>query len=390
MIRHLLAPALVALALVTPAAGGEPTERLRTLFDEANRILLAPDSDTALEERVTAIRALLNEAFDARESAALALGREWQARTPAERDEFVRLYAELVERAYLGWIGSRARVHGNGVRIAFESESVHGEHADVVTTLQTRGGGEMPVAYRMHRRDGRWLVRDVLVDGLSLAESYRAQVHRVMQTGGYPELIERLHEKASNETRIAIMKARGTRVAGAAATAPVRVASAATATDAPPVRVAGAATATDAPPVSAPMLAMPLATSPPHVTPSRAAVVVSSPPTQALRPAAIVTPAEPAAPEPPAPVVMPAPAASTMIPSARRRFWIQVGAFRDTDAASRLVERLRRHSVTVATGGPRSTPLARVLVGPFTNRSAAAAMLRELTAGGYRAFIAFE
>jgi len=378
MIRHLLAPALVTLALVTPTSGGEPTERLRTLFDEANRILLAPDGDTALEDRVTSIRALVNEAFDARESAALALGREWQARTSTERDEFVRLYAELVERAYLAWIGSRARMHGNGVRIAFESESVHGEHADVVTTLQTRGGGEMPVEYRMHRRDGRWLVRDVLVDGLSLAESYRAQFHRVMQAGGYPELIERLHEKASTETRIAIMKAKGTRVTGAAATAPVRVAS--------------APTVSDAPPVSVPMVATPLAVSPPHAAPARAAVVVGSPPTPTLRPAAIVTPAVPAAPGPPAPVVVAAPSAPTpaAMPSARRWFWIQVGAFRDTDAASRLVERLRQHSVTVATGGPRSTPLARVLVGPFTNRRAAASVLRELTTGGYRAFIAFE
>lgn len=360
MIRRLLAPALVVLALVSPVSAGEPTERLRTLFAEANRILLEPDSDTALEDRVAAIRALVNEAFDARAAAALALGREWQARTPAERDEFVRLYADLVERAYLAWIGSRARVHGDGVRIAFESESLHGEGATVVTTLQTRGGGEMPIEYRMNRRDGRWVVRDVVVDGLSLAASYRAQFHRVLQAGGYPEVVERLHEKASPETRIAIMKAKRSRMAGAAATAPVRLAS--------------AAPTSDAPPVAAPVVTTPVAVSPPQIPPARPAVVVSPPPSPTLRPAEIVT-------TPPAPAV---------VPSVRKWFWIQVGAFRDTDAATRLVERLRKHSVTVATGGQRSEPLARVLVGPFTNRAAAASTLRELAAGGYRAFIAFE
>ena len=382
MLRRLLPPALVVLSFVSPVSGGEPTERLRTLFAEANRILLEPDGDTALEERVAAIRALVNEAFDAREAATLALAREWQARTPAERDEFVHLYADLVERAYLAWIGSRARVHGDGVRIAFESESVHGARATVVTTLQTRGGGEMPIEYRMHQRDGRWVVIDVVVDGLSLAASYRAQFHRVLQAGGYPELVERLHAKASPETRIAIMKAKRSRLAGATA----------------PVRLASAAPASDAPPVLAPVVTPPVAVSPPPIAPVRPAAVVSPSPVPAPRPAEMVS-APPAAVVRPVPVVAPTPAAPAasaasvapaVAPPARKGFWIQVGAFRNTDAAIRLVERLRKHSVTVVTGTQRAEPLARVLVGPFTNRAAAAAALRTLAAGGYRAFIAVE
>jgi cell division septation protein DedD len=80
---------------------------------------------------------------------------------------------------------------------------------------------------------------------------------------------------------------------------------------------------------------------------------------------------------------------STIAPE-RKSFWIQVGAFQDTDAASRVVERLHKHSVMVATQGGRSNPLARVLVGPFLNRAAAATALKGLAADGYRAFIALE
>src|SRR5687767_13578200 len=197
MIGRLAAPVLGFLVLASAAVAGEPTERLRTLFDEANRILLASDSDTPLDDRVTAIRTLVNDSFDAREAAALALGREWHARTSVEREEFVRLYADLVERAYLAWIGSRARVHGDGVRITFESESVQGERATVVTMLETRGGGAMPIEYRMGRRDARWTVHDVVVDGVSLADSYRAQFQRILQGGAYADVVARLHDKAS-------------------------------------------------------------------------------------------------------------------------------------------------------------------------------------------------
>jgi cell division septation protein DedD len=78
------------------------------------------------------------------------------------------------------------------------------------------------------------------------------------------------------------------------------------------------------------------------------------------------------------------------VPSPQKSFWLQVGAFRDPDAASRLVEQLREHRVMVATDGPHAEPLARVLVGPFTNRAAAASARKALAARGYRGFIAFE
>jgi phospholipid transport system substrate-binding protein len=321
MVRRVVAAALlVILAATTSASAGEPTDTLRRLFDQANRILLAPhDTDDA---RLTALRALVRSAFDAGEAAALALGRQWQARTPAERDEFSRLYGDVIEGAYLGGIGSRARVDADGIRVAFEAEWVKGSHATVRTILETRAGAQVPIEYRMTRRDRGWAVVDVVVDGLSLADSYRAQFQRVMRSGTYAVLVDRLREKASTTTLAAIAAA----------------------------RTAAAVVMPAAPPVAVP----------------------APPPTEAATAPASDTP----------------PAAS--VPSPQKSFWLQVGAFRDPDAASRLVEQLREHRVMVATDGPHAEPLARVLVGPFTNRAAAASARKALAARGYRGFIAFE
>ena len=323
MLRRLVAPALLSLALATSASAGEPTETLRRLFDEANRVLLNPE--TSDDVRMTALRALVREAFDARQAAARALGDEWQARTPAERDEFDRLYADVVESGYLGGVGSRARVHGDGIHVDFESETVHGPHATVATTLETRGNGAMPVEYRMRRRDGGWVIVDVVVEGLSLADNYRAQFQRVMRNGTYGELLARLREKASALTLAAV------------------------------------APSTVAPPVARPVVA-PAA----EITPAPVVVAGTAPASEAPPPAALA------------------------VSSDRRSFWIQVGAFRGTEAASRMVERLHTHAVMVATDVGRANPLARVLVGPFPSRAAAAAVLKELATDGDPAFIAFE
>ena len=320
MRRGLAAATLItSIALTMPASAGEPSDMLRTLFERANQILSA--SDVTDDARLTALRRLVRDAFDAREAAALALGREWMARSAAERDEFSRLYGDLIEDAYLGGVGSRARVHADGIRVAVDSELVQGTSASVRTTLETRDGGAAPVEYRLIRGDRGWAVVDVALEGLSLAGSYRAQIQRVMQNGTYAELVARLRRKASTTTLAAI----------AAAESAVVAARELASNTTPPPRVLDAAS----------------------------------------HPA-------PAALEPPLPPELP------------RSFWVQVGAFRDTDAASRLVERLGDHSVIVATGGRQAEPLARVLVGPFTNRAAAISILRELAAGGYRAFIAIE
>jgi phospholipid transport system substrate-binding protein len=372
---RLAGPMFAVLALVSVADAGEPTERLRALFEQANHVLTSPDEGRGLDERLSAIRALVGELFDAREAAAAALGREWQARTAAQRAEFARLYAELVERAYLAWVGGRARLHGDGVRVAFVSESTKGETSSVVTTLSTRGAGEVPVEYRMRRREGRWLVQDVVVDGLSVADSYRVQFQRVLHSGGYGELMARIQEKFSAS-------------ALAEPPAPLRVASVNSVSDAPAVEASAATTA-------AVSTALSIASSPSAAIAPSAATPTPPPAPRTPSPATAVAVTSPAAPAArgsvPSPLESVGRATSPSPPgSTPKAFWLQLGAFRDTDAVTRLVERLRDRQVTVTTGGPRTAPLTRVLLGPFVDRAAAAAALRQLAAAGYRAIIAVE
>ena len=70
--------------------------------------------------------------FDVEEAARRALGRHWQARTPAERGEFVQLFTDLLERSYIGKI----ETYSGGERIQYLGESVEGNQATVRTRAQ--------------------------------------------------------------------------------------------------------------------------------------------------------------------------------------------------------------------------------------------------------------
>jgi phospholipid transport system substrate-binding protein len=181
------------LAASDPAWAGPPTEQLRAQMDRVIKVLEDPElkRDGRQVERRAAIRRLANEIFDFTETTRRSLGQHWQARTPAEREQFVRLYADLLERSYMGKIELYS-----GERIQFIGEARDRDQATVRTRLVTKAGTEIPVDYRMHRTAGdRWLTYDVSIEGVSMVANYRAQFNKIIQASGYQSLVSKLTEK---------------------------------------------------------------------------------------------------------------------------------------------------------------------------------------------------
>jgi phospholipid transport system substrate-binding protein len=184
--RTLTAAALLLLA-GSPAWAG-PTDQLRVYTDQVIKIL--DDPALARENRRAAIRKLAHEAFDVTEAAKRVLARHWQARTPAEREEFAELFADLLELTYI----ARLDEYG-GERIRYVGESLDGELATVRARIVTRTGTEVPVESRMVRRGERWLIYDLHIENVSLIANYRSQFDRIIRGSSYEELIRRLKQK---------------------------------------------------------------------------------------------------------------------------------------------------------------------------------------------------
>ena len=187
MIRHRLIPVIVALVLglASAAWAGPPTEQLRTYTDQVVKILQNPSM--TLPERREAVRHLAEEVFDVTETAKRALGQHWQQRTPAEQDEFVKLFANLLEQTYI----SRIDEFG-GERLTYVSEQIDGDRAIVRAKITTKNGTDVPVESRVLLKGNRWLIYDILIENLSLISNYRAQFDRVIRTTSYEELVRRL------------------------------------------------------------------------------------------------------------------------------------------------------------------------------------------------------
>ncbi len=201
--RQVLTGFVLGITLVLLACpdvlAGPPTERLRDFFAEVNGVLADPAVQERPLEGVPRIRQLVTELSDVSAAAAAALGPPWQARTLAEREEFTDLFAELLERAYVGRLAGTARL-SDGVQVLYLHEILAGDAATVATALGARQGRDVAIEYRMAHRYGRWLVGDVVLDGVSILQNYHAQFKRLLQQGSYPELVSRLRAKLGEES----------------------------------------------------------------------------------------------------------------------------------------------------------------------------------------------
>jgi phospholipid transport system substrate-binding protein len=181
----------VSLVCASPAWATSPTASLEAFFTRANTILRTADRSRGPDEPRQAIRELVNEMIEFREAAALALGPAWHSRAAEDQDEFLELFADILERGFVAAIVTKANVSG-GLKIEYLGESVSGDLAIVATTLLGRNGSDLPVDYRLVRRGDRWKVQDVIIEDVSLIANYRAQFSRILRDYPYAGLIAKM------------------------------------------------------------------------------------------------------------------------------------------------------------------------------------------------------
>ncbi len=189
-----VALALLVIGLAPGAVAGPATDRLKPEIDRVVATLDNPalKGESKAAERRQALRDITDGVFDWTEMAKRALGRHWAVRTPAEQQEFVGLFRDVLERAYVSKIERYA-----GEPIAYVGEVADGDLTTVRTRITTRQNQEVAIDYRMFKDGDRWRVYDVSIEGISLVNNYRTQFDGIIKTSSYDELVKRLKARAS-------------------------------------------------------------------------------------------------------------------------------------------------------------------------------------------------
>jgi phospholipid transport system substrate-binding protein len=153
--------------------------------------------------------------FDFHEMAKVSLGTEWYRRTPKERTEFVKLFADFLEKAVISRIEPYSnkitypddRVDESYVKVGSQLQgvfmpdvvwlAVDEPYTKVGCTLQTPRGGKINIYYMLCRLQSGWKIYDLVIEDVSLVRNYRAQFRHVISMSSYEELVHRIEQKLS-------------------------------------------------------------------------------------------------------------------------------------------------------------------------------------------------
>ena len=188
----LLAPIVFALAMAfAPAAfAGEAQDYVQARHAELTNVLKQPASPA----RAQRLGALLDSMIDFDSIVDQSLGNNKEGRSAEELKEFHDLLQKLIKRNY-----ERNIQKTLDYTVSYDGEDPGTEGVVVHTKAQKKkADGDtdvLSIDYRLHQKDGHWIVFDIVTENSSMVNNYKNQFNKTIRKDGWNGLISKLKHK---------------------------------------------------------------------------------------------------------------------------------------------------------------------------------------------------
>lgn len=185
--QRALAVAVAAAACLAAASGAGGVQAIRNALDQAQA---AQASGAARPERLAAVREAARRVVDTRAMGRAAIGAPLLAAQPrVAREEYLRHFDVLIMRSWM-----QKLLLFKNPRFEFASRQTRDGATWVATRIVTERDSYR-IDYAVEQRDGRWWATDIVVEDLSLVESYRSQIASLLETRSFDELLALMRRK---------------------------------------------------------------------------------------------------------------------------------------------------------------------------------------------------
>ena len=141
-----------------------------------------PQDNRARREQ---LRAVINGYFDFDAISRLAVGLRWNTLPPEKQQEFTQEFSKLIFNTFLGDLEKYAAEKTN-----YKQRRIYQGYVVVEALV-----GSQAVDYYLHLNNGKWMVYDVGVGGMSLVTNYRNQFAPILANGSFDRLSAILKQK---------------------------------------------------------------------------------------------------------------------------------------------------------------------------------------------------
>lgn len=178
----LLAAALAVPALTRPSDAQVDSNRATAFIQAAGDEMVAVINQPGLgaAARQDRVAAILRRTVDIDGVGRFVLGRFWRVATPAEQQEYLRLFEASLIRNLAGRFGEF-----QGVRFSLgRTQSRTEDDALVSTVVQRPGQAAFNLDWRVGEVGGQPRIVDLIAEGTSLRLTQRSEYASVVQRGG--------------------------------------------------------------------------------------------------------------------------------------------------------------------------------------------------------------
>lgn len=190
--RRVAGPLLGILGLLCTAAAAPGDGATATVRDALQRATAISQTAQPRAVQLEGLRGLARELVDTGAMGRRALGEVYAQRSDAEQREFLRLFDELIVRAYL-----QKLLLFRDPTFRFRPEERRGDTVVVVSEVVTERD-TFEVGYEMRYADQRWLATDIVVEGISLSGNYADQFASALKQRSFEELLDLMRRKVDH------------------------------------------------------------------------------------------------------------------------------------------------------------------------------------------------
>jgi len=130
--------------------------------------------------------------FDFEKVARLVLGRAWRSASDEQKKQFINQFRTLLLKTYAVAL---SKYQDQKIEFKPTRMSETDEIVIVKSEIIQNGGQPIRVNYALSKSTGKWLVFDIVIEGVSLVTNYRSQFSSVIRKNGMDVLIKKLAEK---------------------------------------------------------------------------------------------------------------------------------------------------------------------------------------------------
>lgn len=176
-----LAMVFVATAIAASAATkpSPAMEELETAVRQALSILKNPaySQPEQKETRRKMLQDVIYPEFDFQRMAQGAVGLPWKKFTPDQQERFTKAFRSMLESTYLNMIERYS-----GEEVTFTNEASLSSQVLRIDSLVLSKGQKYDMSYRLYPKGDKWLVFDIIIEGVSVIANYRSQFKQLLHS----------------------------------------------------------------------------------------------------------------------------------------------------------------------------------------------------------------